>query len=73
MANKLKLQNDEFKALDELIRALNRHDEVAVVDDDYPSVRHAYEGALANFIAAMKANGRFAAGNRYGLQIIQGT
>lgn len=39
----------------------------AIVDDDYPQVRHEWEGALASLMDAMKANGRFKPGNRYGL------
>lgn len=62
-----RLQGKEFDAAHEFSTQLRRHDAVAVVDDDYPSVRHSYERALAALIVAMKANGRFGQGNRYGL------
>lgn len=60
-------QRAEFDAADEFARQLRRHNQTPIVDDDYPEVRHCYERALAQLIAAMKANGRFVKGNRYGL------
>lgn len=67
MPDRMKTQRAEFDALDALIQANRALDVTAVVDDDYPEVRHVWEGALATFVAAMKANGRFEPGNRYGL------
>lgn len=52
------LQSEEFRALEELERQDRRLRMTAVVDDDYPEVRHAYEGALRAFLHACKANGR---------------
>jgi len=51
-------QNAEFRALDKLVEAYRVHNTVAVVDDDYPEVRHRYEGAVKTFIDAIRANGR---------------
>ena len=58
MSNGIKLQNKEFDALDNLIKKYKMLECVAVVDDDYPRVRHYYEGALSLFIEACKNNGR---------------
>lgn len=63
----LELQNQEFSAANELCKQVARHAQTPVVDDDYPEVRHAYESALAAFVEAMRRNGRFAPGNRYGV------
>jgi hypothetical protein len=63
----MKLQRAEFDAADEMAKRLRALDQTPIVDDDYPEVRHRYESALAHLIAAMKANGRFVKGNRYGL------
>lgn len=55
----MKLQNEEYVALKALAKAY--HDgicKVAVVDDDFPHVKHRYEGALQDFIRALRANGR---------------
>lgn len=54
--DRLKLQNDEFDALDDLIKIYNSLP--AVVDDDYPRMRHYYESALKDFFKACKNNGR---------------
>jgi len=67
MTDKMQTQRAEFDAADRLAECLRRHNMTPVVDDDYPSVRHDYEGALDVFVETMKANGRFAEGNRYGL------
>ena len=64
------LMRAEFDAADALAVQLRRHSMTAVVDDDYPQVRHEYESALAAFIEAMKANGRFEQGNRYALRVV---
>lgn len=66
--DRMKLQRAEFDAADKFASALRAHNMTAVVDDDYPEVRHRYESALAEFIGAMKANGRFQPGNRYGMK-----
>lgn len=55
---RLDLQNQEFDALDRLIQKWEVLRRVAVVDDDYPEYRHRYEQALAEFIKALRANGR---------------
>jgi hypothetical protein len=51
-------QNAEFDALDVLIICYQRMMRVAVVDDDYPEVRHQYETAMKVFIVAAANNGR---------------
>lgn len=51
-------QNAEFDALDKLIKAYRAHNQVAVVEDDYPQVRRTYEAALKGFLDACAANGR---------------
>ena len=50
------LQNAEFDALRALNRQFERLCMTPVVDDDYPEVRHDFEGALYRFFAAAKAN-----------------
>ncbi len=65
--DKMELQRLEFDAADAYSHALRRHNLTPVVDDDYPQIRHEYEGALASLIDAMKVNGRFEGANRYGL------
>lgn len=68
MKDEMLLQRKEFDAADAFAEALRNHGNTAIVDDDYPQVRHEYEGALAAMLDAMKANGRFdGAVNRYGL------
>ena len=71
MTDKIALMRAEFDAADKLTEQLRRLNMTAVVDDHYPEVRHDYESALTNFIAAMKANGRFEPGNRYALLPLQ--
>ena len=51
-------QNKEFDALTVLATKWEALRNVAVVDDDYPHYRRSYELALANFIRALKINGR---------------
>jgi hypothetical protein len=65
--DRMKLQSAEFDAADKFASALRAHNMTAVVDDEYPEVRHRYEGALVELVKAMKANGRFEPGNRYAL------
>lgn len=59
MTRQIDLQNKEFAAVSELSRRYSGIQRVPVVDDEYPEVHHRYEGALADLIAAMHANGRF--------------
>ncbi|MDP1875673.1 hypothetical protein [Phenylobacterium sp.] len=68
MSDKLMAQTSEFAAAEHLAAQLRRCGMTAVVDDDYPRVRAAYEGALASFLTALANNGRFEPGNRYGLK-----
>ncbi len=49
-------QSAEFDAVTELAKALNNLP--AVVDDDYPEMRHFYENALQKLINRLKSNGR---------------
>lgn len=55
---RMKTQNDEFDAVDRLAKKWKLLQSTPVVDDDYPEVRHYYEGAVRDFLAACKANGR---------------
>jgi hypothetical protein len=64
----IKEQREEFDAADRFAKELRRVSMTAVVDDDYPEVRHDYESALANLFLAMKKNDRFIEGNRYQLK-----
>jgi hypothetical protein len=70
MADKMQTQRAEFDAMDELVKQHRRLGMTAIVDDDYPAVRHDYERALAVFIEAMTKNGRFETGNRYRLAVL---
>lgn len=70
MSDKRQTQRAEFEAADKFAQRLRAHNQTAVVDDDYPQVRHEYESALANLIDAMKANDRFVQGNRYHLKML---
>ena len=56
--DRFKLQNDEFDACAELAKEYKRVTWTAVVDDDYPEVRHDYERAVYRFLKACAANGR---------------
>lgn len=56
MKDRMQLQTEEFDALDELIKRYNALP--AIVDDDYPRMRHYYEGAAQVFLDACVANGR---------------
>lgn len=51
-------QNTEFAAMENLARAWKSIQQTAIVDDDYPAVRHVYERAVNTFLVACKANGR---------------
>ena len=46
----------EFSAAYEFAKQVRRIEMTAVVDDDYPEVRHDYEGALRVLIGAVGAN-----------------
>ena len=67
MADRMQTQRDEFDAVAKLAEQYRRITMTPIVDDDYPEVRHTYEGALATVLRAMQDNGRFEQGNRYGL------
>lgn len=54
-------QNKEFNALTMLTKRWQQLQQVAVVDDDYPEYRHVYEGAMKDFIDAIRKNGRIPA------------
>lgn len=56
MAARLDKQRKEFDTLDNLVSALRKLP--AVVDDDYPEMRHYYDSALRDFLRACIANGR---------------
>lgn len=56
MLESIKPQSDEFNALDDLIKSYNNL--LAIVDDDYPKMRHYYESNLKVFLEACKNNGR---------------
>jgi|SRR5215472_6546645 len=56
MADKMELQGTEFAAARDFVRAYNNLP--AVVDDDYPEMRHYYEGAVQRLIEAFTNNGR---------------
>ncbi len=66
--DRIALQRAEFDAFDVAVAKYHALCNTPIVDDDYPQVRHYFEGALASFIKAMIANGRFEKGNRYGLK-----
>ena len=54
----MKTQTDEFDAVAKLSEQYRRLALTPIVDDDYPSVRHDYEGAVRAVMAAFAANGR---------------
>lgn len=56
--DRIGLQNLEFDAVQEMAVQWRRLSMTAVVDDDYPEVRHDYEGAMSGLMRALKANGR---------------
>lgn len=56
--DRIELQNIEFRAARALAKALEIHDKCAVVDDDYPEIRHKYESAVKTLIDAFRMNGR---------------
>lgn len=54
----IETQNNEFNAVRELSKQYLRTISTPIVDDDYPKVRHEYEGAVRVVIEAFKENGR---------------
>jgi hypothetical protein len=68
MQRRMELQNKEFEVLNKLTSAWSILQNVAVVEDDYPHVRHKYEAALQDFVEAIDANGRRPRGNDYRAQ-----
>lgn len=69
MLDSMESQRKEFDAAESFAQQLSRLQMTPVIDDDYPQVRHEYEGALAAFIESMKENGRFGKSNRYNLYV----
>lgn len=57
-SNKIEKQSAEFDAVSNLSKAWKNLALTAVVDDDYPEVRHRYESALSSLITALKENNR---------------
>lgn len=51
-------QRAEFDAVADLANAYKSITHTPIVDNDYPKVRHYYEGALHNLIKALKENNR---------------
>lgn len=51
-------QSAEFDAAAEFAKQVRRLELTAIVDDDYPAIRHDYEGALRSLIVALHFNGR---------------
>lgn len=51
-------QTKEFAAAHDFAEKLGQLECTAIVDDDYPEVRHYYESSLRRLIDALKANGR---------------
>lgn len=58
MKDRMQTQRDEFDAVAELAKQYRRLTMTLIVDDDYPEIRHDYEGALQTLIKALEANGR---------------
>lgn len=56
--DRMKTQGDEFDAMAKLAERWRPLSMTAVVDDDYPEMRHGWESALADFCDAMRRNGR---------------
>ena len=54
MVDRLQLQKDEFDTLEALSKAFAQLP--AIVDDDYPEMRHYYESRLASFLTALCRN-----------------
>lgn len=54
----IETQNNEFNAVSLLSKRYEQLVMTPVVDDDYPRVRHEYEGAVRVVIEAFKVNGR---------------
>ncbi len=54
--DRMQLQSNEFNVLESLIKAYKNLP--AIVDDDYPEMRHYYERELRNFFEAANLNSR---------------
>lgn len=54
----METQAAEFDAMSKLAEQWRRITMTAVVDDDYPEVRHDYERAASAFVTARAVNGR---------------
>jgi len=67
MNDAFRKQCDEFDALEALIKTWGN--QPAIVDDDYPSWRHGFEGALQTFFEKAEANGRFKPNSRFGMKL----
>ena len=56
MVDKMETQKAEFDAAAALTKAYRDITMTPIVDDDYPEVRHRYEGALHRFLRAVNEN-----------------
>lgn len=56
--NDMDTQRAEFDAANDFASTFRELTQTAIVDDDYPEVRHRYECALRRLLDACKANGR---------------
>jgi len=63
--NPMQTQRKEFDAFAVDAKSFNTLCSVAIVDDDYPMVRHRFESDLTALITAMRENDRFGPGNPY--------
>lgn len=57
-ADAIDLQRAEFDAVGKLATEYKRIQFTPIVDDDYPAVRHDYEGAMRDTVRALISNGR---------------
>lgn len=58
LSQRIAAQNVEFEAVQRLSKQYRRITLTAPVDNDYPEVRHGYESAIQQLIAALRLNGR---------------
>lgn len=58
ITKRMRTQSAEFDAVGKLCERYRTCTQTAVVDDDYPRVRHYYEGAIQVLITALRDNGR---------------
>jgi hypothetical protein len=59
MKERFDRQLAEFDAAEELMKHYKRIQMTAIVDDDYPEVRHGYDAAARAFVTAALLNGMF--------------